>query len=231
MKDEKEHVKEDEAKKAQPDTTDTAKTASQNESGKTSGAEAAADDAAKAGQKTETKPEDKLAAAEKKIAALEAENADLKDQVLRRAADFDNYRKRMLQEKQDAFDYANTNLLTDLLDSIDNFDRTVEAAATAKDPKSIADGIKMVDKNLVSMLENKYNLASYGAKGDAFDPDLHQAIGSSQGPVKSPVLAEVYLKGYKLKDRVIRHAKVMVTMPEEKKAEEKKADKAAEEKK
>src|SRR5574344_618860 len=234
MKDEKEHVKEDEAKKAQSEAqADTANTASEGASEGAAAGQKAEDQksGAESEQKTETKPEDKLAAAEKKIAALEAENADLKDQVLRRAADFDNYRKRMLQEKQDAFDYANTNLLTDLLESIDNFDRTVEAAATAKDPKSIADGIKMIDKNLVSMLENKYNLASYGAKGDAFDPDLHQAIGSSQGPVKSPVLAEVYLKGYKLKDRVIRHAKVMVTMPEEKKAEEKKADKAAEEKK
>lgn len=154
-----------------------------------------------------------LSAALKKIAGLEAENADLKDQLLRRAADFDNYRKRMIKEKQEASDYANTNLLVDLLESIDNFDRTVAAAATASDPKAIAEGVGMVSKNLVSLLENKYGLASYGEKGDDFDPDLHQAIGSVQGPVKTPVLADVYLKGYKLRDRVIRHAKVMVTMP------------------
>jgi molecular chaperone GrpE len=236
MKDEKEHVKDEEAKKDQTEAqSETEKAGSDSVS-----ADAKASEAVKTAesQKTdETEPaaeptaEDKLAAAEKKVAALEAENADLKDQVLRRAADFDNYRKRMIQEKQDAFDFANTNLLTDLLDSIDNFERTVDAASTAKDVKSIADGVKMVDKSLVSMLENKYNLASYGVKGDSFDPDLHQAIGSSQGPVKTPVLAEVYLKGYKLKDKVIRHAKVMVTMPEEKKAGEKKADKAAEEQK
>ena len=67
---------------------------------------------------------------------------------------------------------------------------------------------------MVSMLENKYNLAAYGEVGDAFNPDLHEAIGSSQDPVAEPVLKAVYLKGYKLKDRVIRHAKVMVSMPD-----------------
>lgn len=148
-----------------------------------------------------------------KIAALEKENADLKDQLLRRAADFDNYRKRMLKEKQDTFDYANANLLSDLLESLDNFDRTVEAAASAKDAKSIADGVKMISKNLVKMLEDKYNLVSYGKPGDAFNPDEHEALRSEEGTVKEPEIKEVYLKGYRLKEKVIRHAKVMVTMP------------------
>lgn len=141
-------------------------------------------------------------------------NAELKDQLLRKIADFDNYRKRMLQEKQDAFDYANTNLLKDLLDSLDNFDRTVEAAAVATDPKSIAEGVTMINKSMVSMLENKYNLVSYGQVGDAFNPDLHEAIGTSEDPVAEPVLKAVYLKGYKLKNRVIRYAKVLVSNPD-----------------
>ena len=90
--------------------------------------------------------EEKISEFEKQIDGLKKENADLKDQVLRRAADFDNYRKRAIQEKQEAFDFANTNLLKDLLESLDNFDRTVEAAATATDPKSIADGVTMINK-------------------------------------------------------------------------------------
>lgn len=150
-----------------------------------------------------------------RIAALEKENAELKDQLLRRAADFDNYRKRMLREKQETAEYANSNLLADLLESLDNFDRTVEAADKAKDAKSIADGVKMISKNLVKMLEDKYSLVSYGKVGDVFNPDEHQAIGSAEGDVKEPVLKEVYLKGYKLKEKIIRHAKVMVAMPAE----------------
>lgn len=157
---------------------------------------------------------DKIAELQKQIETLTSENANLNDQVLRRVADFDNYRKRMIQEKQDAFDYANTNLLKDLLDSLDNFDRTVEAASTATDPKSIADGVKMINKSLVTMLEDKYNLVAYGQEGDSFNPDIHEAIGSSNDPVAEPVLKAVYLKGYKLKERVIRHAKVMVSMPD-----------------
>ncbi|MCR4626054.1 MAG: nucleotide exchange factor GrpE [Treponema sp.] len=149
-----------------------------------------------------------------KIAALTAENAELKDQLLRRAADFDNYRKRMIKEKQEAFDYANASLLGDLLESLDNFDRTIEAAATATDPKSIADGIKMISGNLVKMLEDKYGLAGYGAPGDEFNPDEHEAIGRIEDEkADKETLAQVYLKGYKLKDRIIRHAKVMVKVP------------------
>ncbi|MFA6937793.1 MAG: nucleotide exchange factor GrpE [Treponema sp.] len=173
---------------------------------------------------------DKIADLEKQVADLTKDRDSYKDQFLRRVADFDNYRKRMIQEKQDAFDYANTNLLKDLLDSLDNFDRTVEAAKTATDAKSVADGISIINKSLVSMLENKYNLVAYGKAGEEFNPDEHEAISSVKGSVAEPVLKEVYLKGYKLKDRVIRHAKVMVTMPdgtvkaEDKKEPESKAD-------
>ena len=153
---------------------------------------------------------------EEKLAALQKENAELKDQLLRRAADFDNYRKRMIKEKQEAYDYANTALLQDLLESLDNLERTVDAAQKANDAKAIADGVKIVSSSLVGMLESKYGLSAFGQAGDDFDPNMHEAIGSVQDEVEKPVLKEVYLKGYKLKDRVIRNAKVMVTMPKEK---------------
>lgn len=151
--------------------------------------------------------------AEEKIARLEAEIENMKKEALYKAAENDNWRKRMMQQKDDAVAYANSSLLADLLDSLDNFDRTVESAATATDPKVIADGVKMINKSLVSMLENKYNLSGYGAVGDAFDPDIHEAIGMQEGEVEQEQLAAVYLKGYKLKDKVIRHAKVMVLKP------------------
>ena len=165
---------------------------------------------------SETTEEKKELIPEEKIAALEKENADLKDQLLRRAADFDNYRKRMMKEKQDTYDYANAGLLGDLLDSLDNFDRTIDAAKDAKDAKSIADGIKMINKNLVKMLEDKYGLTGYGKEGDEFNPDEHEAIGRMEDEkAKKETLAQVYLKGYKLKDKVIRHAKVMVKVPKQ----------------
>ena len=198
------------------------KTENQTEEKATSQEEAAADsqaadgDAAKTDAAAEKSEEKKELTPEEKIAALEKENADLKDQLLRRAADFDNYRKRMMKEKQDTYDYANAGLLGDLLDSLDNFDRTIDAAKDAKDAKAIADGIKMINKNLVKMLEDKYGLTGYGKEGDEFNPDEHEAIGRMEDEkAKKETLAQVYLKGYKLKDKVIRHAKVMVKVPKQ----------------
>ena len=208
----KEEIKDQEEVKAEPQNESSEK-AADSETETDAGTETNAGTEAK---QTESDAEsEKELTPEEKIAALEAENAKLKEEVLRRAADFENYRKRAIQEKQEAFDYANTNLLKDLLESLDNFDRTVEAAATATDPKSIAEGVSMINKSLISMLENKYNLVGYGAVGEPFDPDIHEAIGKADEDVAEPTLKAVYLKGYKLKERVIRHAKVMVSMPKE----------------
>lgn len=172
-----------------------------------------ADTASPSEEENEEKEEKKLTP-EEKIAALEKENAELKDQLLRRAADFDNYRKRMLKEKQETYDYANASLLEDLLESLDNFDRTVAAAKDAKDAKTIADGIKMINESLVKMLEDKYGLKAYGKEGEDFNPNEHEAIGRVEDEnAKKETLNQIYLKGYKLKDRVIRHAKVMVNVP------------------
>ena len=197
-----------EEKTEQTDQTEE-KTASQEEAAADSQTADAAPEADESEEKKELTPEEK-------IAALEKENADLKDQLLRRAADFDNYRKRMMKEKQDTYDYANAGLLGDLLDSLDKFDRTIDAAKDAKDAKSIADGIKMINKALVKMLEDKYGLTGYGKEGDEFNPDEHEAIGRMEDEkAKNETLAQVYLKGYKLKDKVIRHAKVMVKVPKQ----------------
>lgn len=151
---------------------------------------------------------------EEKIADLENQIAELKKEALYKAAENDNWRKRMMQQKDEAVAYANASLLGDLLDSLDNFDRTIDAAKDAKDAKTIADGIKMINKNLVNMLENKYGLASFGKEGDEFNPDEHEAIGRVEDEkVKKETLQQVYLKGYKLNGKIIRHAKVMVSVP------------------
>ena len=190
--------------------------------------EATADDAAAQTEETATSEENTAEPAEEtaqeptpeqQIADLQKEVAELKDQYLRKCADFENYRKRMFREKQEAFDYANTNLLTDLIAVLDDFDRALAAGVTPEgepvaDLKPVVDGIKIINKQMRGLLEAKYNLSVYGEKGDLFNHDLHEAIATNQGPVAEPICAEVYLKGYKLKDRVIRPAKVMVQMPD-----------------
>ena len=151
---------------------------------------------------------------EEKIAALEKEIEDLEKEALYKAAENDNWRKRMMQQKEEAVAYANASLLNDLLESLDNFDRTLDAAKDAKDAKTIADGIKMISKNLVSMLENKYGLSSFGKEGDEFNPEEHEAIGRVEDEkAKKETLQQVYMKGYKLNGKIIRNAKVMVSVP------------------
>ena len=152
-----------------------------------------------------------------RVAELEKKCAELQDQYLRKAADFDNYRKRMIKEKQDAIDFANSNLLVDLVEVLDNFDRAIASAGTAEagtPAAAFVDGIAMIRTQLGSMLETKYNLAYYPAKGSAFDPNLHEAIATAVSPdVTEATVVEEFVKGYKLKDRIIRHAKVMVHTP------------------
>lgn len=149
------------------------------------------------------------------IIELQKENTELKDQYLRKLADFDNYRKRMIREKQDAIDFANTNLLKDLVSVLDDFDRALRSVAEGAEEKNpVLQGVEMIHKQMKAMLESKYNLSAFGEKGDAFDHDKHEAIATNQAPVSAPVCAEVYLNGYMLKDRVIRAAKVMVHMPD-----------------
>ncbi len=173
----------------------------------TSNEEAAVETPAAEEKKDEVSPE-------KKIAALEKEIEELKKAALYKAAENDNWRKRMMQQKDDAVAYANASLLGDLLESLDNFDRTLEAAKDAKDVKSMLDGIKMINKNLVKMLEERYGLKSFGKEGDEFNPDEHEAIGrAEEDNVKKETLKQVYLKGYRLNSKIIRHAKVMVSVP------------------
>lgn len=214
---------------SQKEATDAQK---ENEANKGTGAEGsgAAETAASAETKAktgETAPAEETAAAagtekadfQSRIAELEKLNADLQDQYLRKAADFDNYRKRMIREKQDAIDFANTNLLVDLVQVLDDFDRAMghadqfEAGSPAA---ALAEGVTMIRTQLGTMLDSKYGLTYYPSKDTTFDPNIHEAIGTLPSPdVKEPTVAEEFMKGYKLKERIIRPAKVMVKMPVE----------------
>jgi molecular chaperone GrpE len=149
------------------------------------------------------------------IASLEVQLADAKDQFLRKAADFENFRKRMIREKQDAIDFANQSLLLDLIPVIDDFERAIQSAATSEDFKSLYEGISMIEKRLSSQLESKWGLKRFDSAGEPFDPNRHEALMMEKSAeITEPVVKEDLLKGYMLKDRVIRSAKVKVMMPE-----------------
>jgi len=153
---------------------------------------------------------------EQKCADLEAKVADLNDQYLRKAADFENFRKRMNREKQEITEFANQNLLLDLLPVIDDFDRAIKSAETSQDFASFYEGVTMIEKQLTSQLENKWGLKRFDSEGELFDPNRHEALQVEKAAgIPEPVVKEDYLKGYFLKERVLRFAKVKVLMPAE----------------
>jgi molecular chaperone GrpE len=158
------------------------------------------------------------------IAALESKLAEANDQYLRKAADFENYRKRMVREKQDAVDYANQSLLLDLIQVMDDFERAIKAAETISQSgpefKNFYEGVSMIEKRLSSQLENKWGLKRFESAGQPFDPNRHEAMMMDKSAgIREPVVQEEYYKGYTLKERVVRPAKVKVLMPEEPAAE------------
>ncbi|MDR2785697.1 MAG: nucleotide exchange factor GrpE [Treponema sp.] len=152
---------------------------------------------------------------EDRVADLEAQLADAKDQFLRKAADFENFRKRMNREKQDAIDFANQNLLLDIVPILDDFDRAIQSADSSRDFTALYEGVGMIAKRFSSTLESKWGLKGYTAAGALFDPNFHEALmmEKSSAVTEQTVQADL-LKGYTLKDRVIRSAKVKVLIPD-----------------
>ncbi len=146
------------------------------------------------------------------IAQLAEESSELKDQLLRKQADFENFRKRLLREKEDAGKYANQMLLLDLVDVIDDFERAINSSEESKDFDAFHGGIVIIEKQLTSMLEKKWGLMRFNSLGDAFDPDRHQAIAAEEkDDAEHSVVLEDYQKGYLLYDRVLRPAKVKIS--------------------
>ena len=153
---------------------------------------------------------------EEKIAELEAQLAETRDQLLRKAADFENFRKRTTQEKQSSIEYANQSLLLDIIPLIDNLERAIQAGEISSDYAAFLDGVKMIEKQLTAQLEAKWGLKRFNSAGEPFDPNRHEALMMEKSPdVSEPVIQEDLIRGYLLKERVIRAAKVKVLMPQE----------------
>jgi molecular chaperone GrpE len=153
-----------------------------------------------------------------RLAALAAENAALQDQLLRRTAEFENFRKRMFREREEGVRYANAALLADLIPVIDDFERALRSVADTRDFASLHSGLELIERQLVSVLERNWGLKRFspqsGPAGEKFDPEKHEAVAVEETPAAGePVVLENYQKGYYLHDRVLRPAKVKVSKP------------------
>lgn len=150
-----------------------------------------------------------------RVAELESANAELKDQMLRRQAELENYRKRLIRDKEEAVQFANENLIRDLLGFLDNMERALAAAKSTGDVKGLIEGFEMTQGQLLSTLDKNWGLKAIDSVGQEFDPSLHEAcmMAVDENLEKETVLDE-FQKGYTLHGRVIRPAKVKIGKPE-----------------
>jgi molecular chaperone GrpE len=147
-----------------------------------------------------------------RVAALEAEKAEIKDRMLRIAAEFDNYKKRTRKDMAEHEQRARETVLRDFLEIADNLDRAIASGKEGgeQDVKSVQNGVELVLRLFKSKLE-RYSVTAIEAQGQPFDPRVHDAISQSPSAEATPgtVLRELQ-KGYRVGERLLRPAVVVV---------------------
>jgi len=142
---------------------------------------------------------------------LKAELEDQKDKFVRKVAEFENFRRRSAKERVELIQTAGKEVITDLLDVLDDCDRAQKQIEKSEDNKEIKDGVLLVFNKLRNILSAK-GLKPMQTFHEEFNPDLHEAIteiSAPTGELKGKILDEI-VKGYYLNDKIIRHAKVVV---------------------
>jgi molecular chaperone GrpE len=143
------------------------------------------------------------------LAAMEQEKTALQDRLLRLAAEFENYRKRIDRERRDQADAAVANAVEDLLPIIDNFERALQAPVGA-DAEGYRKGVELIYQQMIDLLR-KRGVTPIDSVGTAFDPNIHQAVAqevSADHP--DGTVIEEFRRGYRLGDRLLRPAMVKV---------------------
>ena len=143
---------------------------------------------------------------------LRGEAQENRDRYIRMQADFDNFRRRALKERTDLIQYGAENLLKDLLSTLDNLDRATGHARSSDggDLESLLQGVELVQRDLHTVLE-QHGVTEINAVGSEFDPGLHEAMAQKPDDSVSPnTVMEVLQKGYQLRDRLLRAARVVV---------------------
>ncbi len=145
------------------------------------------------------------------LETAQAEIAELKKQLLYKAAEFDNYRKRVIKEKADLILNGGEKVITAILPVMDDMERALEQMQKSEDLQAVVDGVGLIQKKFMGILE-KQGVKAIDTKDADFDVEVHDAIAQFPAPtpeMKNKVV-DCTLKGYKLNEKVIRHAQVVV---------------------
>lgn len=154
------------------------------------------------------KTKDQAAKLQEQLDAKQKELDAQKDQYLRLAAEYDNFRKRSQREREAAFNDSRAVVLADFLPVIDNFERAAQNKEASYE--DFQKGIDMTFQQLMEIMK-KLGVEAFGAQGDAFDPNIHNAVMHVEDEsLGENTVADVFSKGYRLGDRVLRHAMVKV---------------------
>jgi molecular chaperone GrpE len=138
-----------------------------------------------------------------------------RDKYVRLLADFDNFRRRAHKDRQDVLAYGHENLVKDLLSTVDNLDRAIEHAHQndGGDLASLLQGVELVQRELYAVLA-QHEVHVIDAEGSEFDPALHEAMAQVQDDAAPPnTVIEVLQRGFQLRDRLLRPARVVVAKP------------------
>ena len=145
----------------------------------------------------------------------DAELAETKGRLLRLQADFENFRRRALRERQDALNYGHENLVKNLLATVDNLDRAIDHVRKSEggDLESLLQGVELVQRELLTAL-GQHGVVRIEALGEPFDPANHEAMAHvPDDSVPANTVTEELQTGYRLRDRLLRPARVIVSKP------------------
>jgi molecular chaperone GrpE len=155
--------------------------------------------------------DDRISALEAQLAQTKAELEKFRELALRSSADLDNYRKRMSKEREEAIKFANSSFLERLIPILDNFEFGLQAALSGSSPAPILEGMKMVQKQFQDFLSSA-GVEMIDATGQHFDPQQHEAISQEESDqVPDGIVIRQLRRGYRLRDRLIRPANVVVS--------------------
>ena len=167
------------------------------------------------GQSEENAEEDEIVSLKKRIEELENESADMKNKYMYAMAEAENIRKRTAKEKIDSIKRANKGLLLSLLTFMDNFERALKAGEkdTNVQGSEYYKGIELIHKQFIDFMHDN-GVTEIESLGEEFDPNVHEALTMIEVPdIDKEKVVEVYAKGYKLNDELLRTAKVVVGKP------------------
>lgn len=146
-----------------------------------------------------------------KVESLESEKNELYDQLLRKAAEFENFRRRTQKEKEDLLLYGNEKLLQNLLPILDDLNNAVAASKQSSDFDSLVAGLEMILQKTKKLFEQAGVSEIDNPVGKPFDFELHEALMNIPSEVPEGYVIQELQKGYKLFDKVIRHTKVVTS--------------------